>query len=580
MLSLPGTDAPTDLTTFTVKAGGRELGAEYGIVSIEIRREVNRVPKASIVLIDGDASQQTFATSEEDTLLPGAEVEILGGYSKEEKTLFKGIVTRHRVEVGPGNRSRLSVEMRDPVFRMTLGRRSRNFVDVTDSDVIEQMIGFSQGLTADIEATSLQHPQIVQHQVSDWDFIVMRAEMAGLAVVCVDGTVKAAKPAVSGAAEAAAIFGQGLLSADLELDAETQLTKVETGAWDMANQELVVTESEDIPTPGPGDVPGSDLAAAGGIGTALRHPGARDQAMLDQWAAAAMGRSRRSAVRGRVKIQGTEKLVPGVLLELGGLGSRFNGLGFVSGVRHRLARGDWVTEALIGSDPIPHAERYPVEAPAAGGTIPPVKGLQIGVVAALANDPAGEERIQIRLPTITETDGLLWARQALLDAGDGRGTSFRPEIGDEVVVGFLDGDPRDPVILGALHSSASPNPLPGADANDEKAIVTRSGMRIHWDDAQIVATIDTPAGNQIVLSEAESSILVQDQNGNRIEMSAEGIAMESAKDIKLTATGDVKIKGLNVEITADASFKASGSGGAEVSSSATTTVKGSLVQIN
>ena len=122
--------------------------------------------------------------------------------------------------------------------------------------------------------------------------------------------------------------------------------------------------------------------------------------------------------------------------------------------------------------------------------------------------------------------------------------------------------------------------MPGADANDEKAIVTRSGMRIHWDDAQIVATIDTPAGNQIVLSEAESSILVQDQNGNRIEMSAEGIAMESAKDIKLTATGDVKIKGLNVEITADASFKASGSGGAEVSSSATTTVKGSLVQIN
>jgi len=231
MLAVPGTDAPTDLTTFTVKAGGQELGAEYGIVSIEIRREVNRVPKASIVLIDGDASQQTFATSEEDTLLPGVEVEILGGYSKEEKTLFKGIVTRHRVEVGPGNRSRLSVEMRDPVFRMTLGRRSRNFVDVTDSDVIEQMVGFNQGLTADIEATSLQHPQIVQHQVSDWDFIVMRAEMAGLAIVCIDGTVKAAKPAVSGAAEAAAIFGQGLLSADLELDAETQLTAVETGAW-------------------------------------------------------------------------------------------------------------------------------------------------------------------------------------------------------------------------------------------------------------------------------------------------------------------------------------------------------------
>jgi uncharacterized protein involved in type VI secretion and phage assembly len=239
-----------------------------------------------------------------------------------------------------------------------------------------------------------------------------------------------------------------------------------------------------------------------------------------------------------------------------------------------------VTEAIIGSDPKPHAERYNVAAPGAGGTIPPVQGLQIGIVAALEGDPAGEDRIQIRLPTITETDGLVWARQSLLDAGDGRGTSFRPEVGDEVVVGFLDADPRYPVILGALNSSAKPNPLTGADDNHEKAIVTRSGMRIHWNDDKIIATIDTPAGNKIVLSEDETSILLEDQNGNKVELSADGIALESAKDITLTASGDVKIKGTNVELTADASFKAKGSSGAEVNSSGTTVVKGSLVQIN
>ena len=212
--------------------------------------------------------------------------------------------------------------------------------------------------------------------------------------------------------------------------------------------------------------------------------------------------------------------------------------------------------------------------------IAPVNGLQIGIVAALESDPAGEDRIQIRLPTITETDGLLWARQSLLDAGKGRSTSFRPEVGDEVVVGFLDSDPRHPIVLGALHSSAKPNPLPGADDNHEKAIVTRSGMRIHWNDDKIVATIDTPAGNKLVLSEDETSILIEDQNGNKIELNPDGVAVESAKDIKLTATGDVKIKGVNVEITADASFKAQGSGGAELSSSGSTVVKGSLVQIN
>jgi Rhs element Vgr protein len=571
---------PTHLTTFTVKAGGQPLGAEFSIVEIEIRREVNRIPRATLVLLDGDAAAQTFATSEKDTLLPGVEVEILGGYSSDETVLFKGVITRHRVEVGARGGSRLTVEMHDKAFRMTLGRRSRNFADVTDADVMEQVIGFNQGLTADVEATQVTHPQIVQHQVSDWDFLVMRAEMAGLAVVCVDGTVKVHAPAVAGMAAAAATFGQGLFSADLELDAVTQLAKVETAAWDAAEQELATTESDDVASASPGNRRGSDLADQANVTDSLRHPGALDQAMLDQWAAAAMGKSRRAALRGRVRIQGTADVVPGVLIELGGLGNRFNGLGFVSGVRHRLGHGDWVTEALIGSDPIPHAQRYAVAAPAAGGMIPPVPGLQVAVVAALEGDPAGEDRIQLRLPTISETDGLVWARQALLDAGDERGTSFRPELEDEVVVGFLDADPRHPVILGALHSSAKPNALPGSDDNHEKAIVTRSGMRIHWNDDTVIATIDTPEGNRIVLSEDDGSIVIHDQNDNSITLSDSGIALESPGDITLTARGDVKIKGTNVEVSADSSFKASGSSGVEVSSSATTVVKGSLVQIN
>jgi Rhs element Vgr protein len=582
MASLPGLgdSRPTHLTTFTVKADGEPLPQTYGIVSIEIRRELNRVPKATIVLLDGDPSAQTFAVSEEEALVPGVEVEILGGYSSEETTLFKGVVTRHRVEVHRRGGSHLIVELRDPVFKMTLARRSRNFADVTDSDIIEQLIGMHDGLTADVAATTLSHPQIVQHQVSDWDFLVMRSEMAGLAVACVDGTVSVAAPAPAGTAAAAAIFGQGLIAAELELDSESQLQTVEAGAWDMANQELITSEAEDSPTPLPGDISGSKLAETTAGKSALRHSGARDQGAVDQWAAAAMGWARRSAVRGRVHVQGTEALLPGVLIELGGLGSRFNGIGLVSGVRHRLGRGDWVTEALIGSDPRPHHERFPVDAPGAGGTIPPVRGLQIGIVSALEGDPAGEDRIEIRLATVTETDGLVWARQALADAGDARGSAFRPEIGDEVVVGFLDADPRDPVILGALHSSGKPSPIPGSDDNHEKGIVTRSGMRIHWDDDKVVATIDTPKGNSVVLSETDGGITIEDENKNVITMSPDGIGIESAKDITLSAKGDVKIEGINVEVSASASLKAKGSGGAEINSSATTVVKGSLVTIN
>jgi len=56
---------------------------------------------------------------------------------------------------------------------------------------------------------------------------------------------------------------------------------------------------------------------------------------------------------------------------------------------------------------------------------------------------------------ISTSDDGIWARISTLDAGKQRGTFFRPEIGDEVIVGFLNDDPRYPVVLGMVNSSAN-----------------------------------------------------------------------------------------------------------------------------
>ena len=74
-------------------------------------------------------------------------------------------------------------------------------------------------------------------------------------------------------------------------------------------------------------------------------------------------------------------------------------------------------------------------------------------------DPDGEHRVRVKLPLVNNADDGVWARVASLDAGNDRGFFFRPEIGDEVVVGFFDDDPRRPVMLGMLHSSAKAAPL-------------------------------------------------------------------------------------------------------------------------
>jgi hypothetical protein len=431
-----------------------------------------------------------------------------------------------------------------------------------------------------VDLSGAMVPQIGQHQVSDWDFLVMRAEAAGALVLVTDGTVRVAAPAVAGPAVADAIFGQGLRSASLEMDAESQLVAVGTAAWDPAGQAMLMAEETDAPMAGPGNLKGPDLAVAGGAKAALAQAGARDQAAVDARAAAEMARMRRAAIRGTVTVQGNEAILPGLLVTLEGLGARFSGLGLVTGVRHRLGKGDWLSEVMIGCDPRPHGERFPVAAAGAGGEVPPVPGLQTGLVVALEGDPSGEGRVQVRLPTISLSDGLFWARLARPDAGPSRGLCQMPEIGDEVILGFLDADPRDPVILGSLHSSARPSVLEGKDDNHLKAIVTRSGMRIHWDDEKVVARIDTPKGYALILDEGEGSLTLTDAHGNSVKLSDKGIALDSPKDIVLTAKGDVKVEGKNIAMKAKVQAGLEGGAGAELKASGTTVVKGALVQIN
>src|SRR5690606_26429567 len=148
------------------------------------------------------------------------------------------------------------------------------------------------------------------------------------------------------------------------------------------------------------------------------------------------------------------------------------------------------------------------DAPAAGLT-GAIHGLQIGIVVQLENDPDGEDRIRVRIPVINNEDDGIWTRIASLDAGNERGAFFRPEIGDEVIVGFINDDPSDAVVLGMLNSSAKPATIVAQDVNHEKGFTTRSKMHLQFNDDTKTITIDTPAGNSIILDEQGMKIEIK-----------------------------------------------------------------------
>jgi uncharacterized protein involved in type VI secretion and phage assembly len=145
----------------------------------------------------------------------------------------------------------------------------------------------------------------------------------------------------------------------------------------------------------------------------------------------------------------------------------------------------------------------------------------------------------------------LWARLASPDAGKERGFFFRPEVGDEVVVGFLNDDPRQPVILGSLHSSknAGPKDFKLSKDNLQKGIVTKGGTRIAFtDDKKASLLVETAGKNTILLDDDKEEIAISDKHGNTFTMNKDGITVVSSKDLNLEAKGNVVIKGTKVDV--------------------------------
>ncbi len=582
-------DSAHDVVSFDILIEGEAINPAYQIMSITVDKAVNRIPTACIVIRDGEAAEETFELSNTDQFVPGKKIVIKAGRDSENEVVFKGIIIRHGIEVRKNGNSNLIIECKDEAVRMTIGRRNRYHENRTDSQVFEELIGDYNGLTPDVEDTGFEHKEIVQHHTTDWDFMLLRADFNGKLVMVDDGTIQIKAPDTSQDPVLSLLYGSTIYGFEAQMDARTQWGSVKASSWDYAGQDLFESEATSADFTEHGNIAASELAEVIGLDAyELRHSGHLLSEELQTWAEACMLKSRLSKIRGRAHVlTGKAELKPGTMIDLQGVGERFSGKAFVTAIRHEIGKGEWDSQIQFGLCPESYANRSNIADYQAAGTIPSINGLQIGKVVQLQDDPDGEDRILVKLPIIDAQASGIWCRIARLDAGENRATFFLPEIDDEVIVGFLNNDPRDAVVLGMLNSSAKPAPITAQDANDEKGIFTRSQMRIHFDDGQKIITIDTPAGNTIILDEAASSIIIEDQNSNKIEMSSSGIDISSPKNINLKAGQAISIEaGTNLDIKAT-NLSASASGPLKLEGATTklaaqgiNTISGSLVKIN
>ncbi|MEX2283711.1 MAG: phage baseplate assembly protein V [Gemmatimonadota bacterium] len=199
-------------------------------------------------------------------------------------------------------------------------------------------------------------------------------------------------------------------------------------------------------------------------------------------------------------------------------------------------------------------------------TSPKTDALVIGVVKDL-EDPQNLGRVRVELPHLGGKKSS-WARLSTMMAGPDRGSLFRPELDDEVLVGFLHGDPAQPYVLGALwNEQDAPPENGGAKENHLRTLRSRSGHVFRFNDEpgstkiEIIGaeekqrfTVDV-ANNLISIEADQGDVKVKTNSGN-VEVDAGASVSVKAKssiklegaDITIQASGNVTIKGAQVLI--------------------------------
>jgi Rhs element Vgr protein len=572
------------LPEFVLKLGGAEAAPTLrdDVLRIEVHEEVGRLARAEVLLSNWREGEAAVKHSDTAALGPGVAVEIQLGTDAATEPVFHGVITGLLGHFAPGRQPTLTVDCRCRGALLAAARRSRVFEDATDADAASA-IAADYGLTPDVGSGGPAHPVLVQHDTTDWDFLRARAEALGWVLYLRGETLAFRPPAASEEPVAELEWGETLLELEMGQHLGPRCAQVTAASWDPETLEVVeTTVGADDGAFAPGGRPSVgdalDAAAWPLRDTRLAHAGVLAGDELEAWARAEVNRGALRHIAGRGRAAGNPSIRIDRSLRLQKLGERYSGAHYVTAVRHVLAPGVFHTEFQLGQPPSVRAAASPLNA--LGAALVPATVEDI-------DDPNGWGRVRVRLPWLHPDIPGVWARLALPAAGDSRGFYFIPEVGDEVVVGFV-GDTRFPVVVGSLWNGSHAPPVSlDAATNAVRALVSRAGHRLTFDDSDGAALVkvETAAGQAVLLDDSSGSeaVVLSDKTGNKLTLDSTGIVLTAAsgKDVSIQASGGkVKIEASQIEGTSTGPAKIQSSAALDLQASATLGITGALVKIN
>lgn len=579
-----------------VKLGGTALSKELSLAILDCRVELslNRPGQATLRFLD-----EEFKLVDDTKFAIGTAIEVgFGAVESDVQQVFKGEIISVGVDSGAHDEPVMTLTAFDGSYKLARNSKAKVWANQTYSDVLRGM--------ATAAGLSFAGPSLTQkyvHLLQTMDDAAMLDHImaqTGLAWYVAAGKLTVVKPAL--AAEVATLK----MRADLRkfravasaTDAGQEIT---VKGWD-SKSKAAVTGTSTI----------TDALTDAPLGSAARSKSkanyvSKRVALSTRALSAAEAKliadsySVRSAfdeltVRGEA--DGNPKVLVGATVKVAGVGTNLSGKYFVTAVDHIYTGRDFRTRFTSGAFRPSHlVDLLGGGAAASWHTRGPVIGV-VSDVGSAENDG----KVKVKLPSQDDTLVTDWARVTGLGAGATRGLYIMPNINDEVLVMFEDGDTRRPVVIGSLWNGKDkiPDSLPVENGKPQEWLLkSRLGhtIRVRDGDADNQQNVEIALKDQnIKLYIGMDKIELIGKQGKTMEFkigdasitfNANGDIEVKANKITMTATADLALKGMKVNIDADAQLAAKGGAGVEVSGpqvkvagSGMTEISGGIVKIN
>lgn len=525
-----------------------------------------------------------FDIIDDQTFEVGKDVEIQLGFdapNQRTEKVFKGEITAIEPSFNSDVSASLVVRGYNKGHRLNRGTKMREFKNVKDSDIASK-IAQENGLSAQVEATSEVYKHVYQHNQTDMEFLNVRAQRIGYEVYVDENKLYFQKPkGARGNAELE--WGAQLRSFRPRLTTWNQVKKVTVKGWNPETKQALIGVAQSSQTSPKIGINGTGIDASSKFGTSpeeyvVRRP-VYTQREAEILAQALLDEINAGYVEADGIAFGNPTLKAGMKVKIKKVGQKFSGEYIITAARHiyslsgyetqftvQGARPQLMTDLIESQSVFSNQERF------WGGVVP--------AIVVNIQDPENKGRVELKYPWMDDNLKSDWARVATIGAGNERGLLWMPEVNDEVLVAFEQGDFNRPYVIGTLWNGKDKPPESWSSAvSNNKSEVRMLKSR----EGHIIKMVDGPSDKYIqIVDSAQGTTIKIDANSKQLSIeSKDQISIKTNTSMKVETTSNVEIKAsANVEITANGNVKISGTGNVEVTANGQLTLRGSMVNIN